>query len=83
MLQRPVRPIFENAIKIPTYLKSNNDNNDHICSSSLLKLEMTDLLTILKHCSFEKSYNYLQQLYSSFSGQEDQQPKFNFTLHLK
>ncbi|CAH8610286.1 unnamed protein product [Schistosoma haematobium] len=83
ILQRPVRPIFENAIKIPTYLKSNNDNNDHICSSSLLKLEMTDLLTILKHCSFEKSYRDLQQLYSSFSEQEDQQPKFNFTLHLK
>uniref|UniRef100_A0A095B4M4 Midasin n=1 Tax=Schistosoma haematobium TaxID=6185 RepID=A0A095B4M4_SCHHA len=83
ILQRPVRPIFENAIKVPTYLKSNNDNNDHICSSSLLKLEMTDLLALLKHCSFEKSFSNLQQLYSSFSEQEDQQPKFNFTLHLK
>uniref|UniRef100_A0A5K4FCW8 Midasin n=1 Tax=Schistosoma mansoni TaxID=6183 RepID=A0A5K4FCW8_SCHMA len=86
ILQQPVRPIFENAVKIPTYLKSNNgnNNNDHICSSSLLKLEMTDLLAILKHCSFKKSFNNLQQLYGHFNEQEDQeQSKFNFTLHLK
>ncbi|XP_018652764.1 mdn1, midasin-related [Schistosoma mansoni] len=85
ILQQPVRPIFENAVKIPTYLKSNNgnNNNDHICSSSLLKLEMTDLLAILKHCSFKKSFNNLQQLYGHFNEQEDQeQSKFNFTLHL-
>ncbi|KAH8857573.1 Midasin, partial [Schistosoma japonicum] len=80
VLQRPVLPIFENAVKIPTYLKLiNNNNTDHMCSSSSLKLEMIDFSKVLDHCSFNRSFTYLQQhLYDT-----DSEKPLNSTLHFK
>ncbi|CAH8573304.1 unnamed protein product [Heterobilharzia americana] len=65
ILQQPVRPIFESVIKIPNYLEPNADNNDnnHICSSAWLKLNMSEISSVLNQCSIRKSYHYLQQLY--------------------